>query len=180
MGDITLVKTTDRSLTHEERTALYSAMFGAYIDGLCESDKAEWKKFWSVVKGLAAGEVIKFTFKKIRNGKFHRKFFALLNFAFEAWEPDRVRQQYKGMPVQKNFERFRSDVTIAAGYYTQTFDLDGNMKLEAMSISFAKMDDTEFEKLYSAVADVILGKILTTYNGREELDEVIAEVLNFL
>jgi len=181
MGDITLVKTTDRELTHEERAVLYANLFGgAYINGLSEQDKAEWKKFWSLVKGLAAGEVIKFTFKKIRNGKFHRKFFALLNFAFEAWEPDRVRQQYKGMPVQKHFERFRSDVTIAAGYYIQTFDLDGNMKLEAMSISFARMDDLEFEKLYSAVVDVILGKILTTYQNREELDGVINEVMGFL
>lgn len=180
MGDITLVKTTDRTLSHAERTALYTAMFGAYIDGLSESDKAEWKKFWSVVKGLAAGEVVKFTFKKIRNGKFHRKFFSLLSFAYEAWEPDRVRQRYKGMPVQKNFERFRSDVTIAAGYYTQTFDLDGNMKLEAMSISFANMDDIEFEKLYSAVVDVILGKVLTTYSGRAELDQVLEKVMGYL
>ena len=180
MGDITLVKTTDRTLSHTERTALYTALFGAYIDGLNEIDKEEWKKFWSVVKGLAAGEVIRFTFKKIRNGKFHRKFFSLLGFAYEAWEPDRVRQQYKGMPVQKSFERFRSDVTIAAGYYTQTFDLDGNMKLEAMSISFANMDDIEFERLYSAVADVILNKVLTTYNGRAELDQVMQKVIGYL
>jgi hypothetical protein len=180
MAEITLVKTTDRTLTEQERTFLYDNLFGAYINGLSESDKADWKRFWSVIKGLSAGEVVKFTFKKIRNGKYHRKFFALLNFAYDAWEPDRVRQKYKGMAVQKNFERFRSDVTIAAGYYEQTFDLDGNMKLEAKSISFAKMDDIEFEKLYSAVANVILSKVLTTYKDRAELDNVVAEVMRFL
>lgn len=180
MADITIVKTTNRVLNDAERKALYDMLFGGYVDGLGEIDKADWKKLWQTVKGMEPGEVLKLSFKKIRNGKYHRKFFALLNFAFDAWEPGRQHKSYKGMPVAKNFERFRKDVVIQAGFYEQTFDLDGRMRLEAQSISFANMDDLEFEKVYSAVADVILQKVLITYQGREELDKVIQEVMGFL
>jgi lipoate synthase len=54
------------------------------------------------------------------------------------------------------------------------------MKLEAQSISFASMDDAEFEQVYSAVADVILQKVLVTYAGRDELDDVMRKVVGFL
>lgn len=147
---------------------------------MSQRDQAAYARFKSRLKNAEPGEVIEIEAKLPRNSKFHRKFFALLNLAFEAWEPDRVRQQYKGLPVQKNFERFRSDVTIAAGYFDQTFDLDGNMKLEAKSIKFASMDDADFEMLYSAVVDVVLGKILTTYKDRAELDDVVAQVMRFV
>lgn len=162
MANISLVKLPDGTLR-----------------GMSERDQLAYARFKSRLKNAEAGEVIEIEAKLPRNSRFHRKFFSLLNLAYEAWEPDRVRQQYKGLPVQKNFERFRSDVTIAAGFYIQTFDLEGNMKLEAKSISFANMEDDEFEQLYSAVVNVVLGKILTTYKDRGELDEVVAQVMRF-
>jgi len=180
MAEIDIVKTTDRQLTEQERTQLMSLLFGGYVNGLSEQDRDEWRIFWSTIKGMSAGEVIKFTFKKVRNGKFHCKFFALLRFAYQAWEPNRQHKQYKGMAVAKNFERFRKEVTILAGFYEQTFDLDGHMKLEALSISFASMDDIEFERLYSAVIDVILDKVLTGYKNRDELDVVLEQVMRFI
>jgi hypothetical protein len=69
---------------------------------------------------------------------------------------------------------------IQAGFYEQTFNLDGEMRLEAQSISFASMDDVQFEQVYSAVATVILEKVLTNYAGRDELDEVMNKVVGFL
>jgi hypothetical protein len=180
VAEINIVKTTDRTLTEKERMFLYQNLFGGYVDGLGDVDKADWKKLWETIKGLEQGEIIKISFKKVRNGKFHRRFFALLNFAFDAWDPDRQRKSYKGMPVTKNFDRFRKDVTIQAGFYEQTFNLDGEMRLEALSISFASMDDLEFEKVYSAVLDVILQKVLITYKDRDELDAVIEEAMRFM
>ncbi len=115
-----------------------------------------------------------------RNPKFHRKFFALLNLGFEAWEPGRKHKTHKGIPVSKNFEQFREDITILAGFYEQTFDLHGRLKLKAKSISFAKMEEPEFEQLYSAVADVLLEHVLTKYAGREELDSVVNQLMGFL
>jgi phenylpropionate dioxygenase-like ring-hydroxylating dioxygenase large terminal subunit len=179
MADITLVKTTDAELPEDERRAMMRVLFGEYLDGMSEDDKTAWKKFWNRVKRLEAGELVKVSFKIERNGKFHRKFFAMLNVGFEAWDPGRTHKTHKGMPVQKNFEQFREDVTILAGFYEQTFDLQGRLVLKAKSISFANMEQAEFERVYSAVADVLLNHVLTNYT-RADLDEVVEKVLRFL
>lgn len=150
------------------------------LGGLCEPDKVAYKRFKSRLKNLEVGELITFDVKLPRNSKYHRKFFAMLNLAYEMWEPNRKWKSYKGVAVQKNFERFRSDVLIQAGYYSQTFDLDGNMKLEPISISFAAMDDIAFERVYSSCLDVLLEKVLITYKDRAEVDAVIEKMMGFI
>lgn len=114
---------------------------------------------------------------KKRNYKFHKKLFALLDIGFDAFEPP--TQEYKGLPVQKNFKRFRKDVTIAAGFYEAVADINGNVRLEAKSISFAKMEENEFEQLYSKVADVLLQKVLKNYT-RPDLDRVVNNILGMV
>lgn len=150
------------------------------LDGFLGEDKTAYKRFKARLAKLEVGELITFDVKLPRNGKYHRKFFAMLNLGFEMWEPQRKNKSYKGVAVAKNFERFRSDVLIQAGYYSQTFDLDGNMKLEAASISFASMDEIAFERVYGACLDVLLRKILITYKDRAEVDSVIEKMLGFI
>lgn len=125
---------------------------------------------------LKVGQGVRVKVTRMRNYKFHRKLFALLNVAFDAWEP--LALEYKGEKVAKNFERFRSDVTVLAGYYEATVNLRGETRLEPKSISFSSMDQDEFEKLYSAVIDVVLQRILTNYT-RDDLDNVVEQVLRF-
>jgi hypothetical protein len=122
------------------------------------------------------GQVIHADFKQMRNVKFHRKFFAMLNLGFDAWEPPAI--EHNGLPCVKNRERFRKDCLIAAGFCDVVVNLMGTAKAEAKSISFASMDDTEFERVYSAVADVLLRRVLTTYT-RADLDRVVDEMLAF-
>jgi len=90
-----------------------------------------------------------------------------------------VRKSYKGRVMEKNREQFREDILILAGFYEQTFDLKGRMRLRAKSISFAKMDDSEFERVYQSVVTVLLREVLTTYKDRAELDAVVERVLGF-
>lgn len=125
---------------------------------------------------LKLGATVTATVRQPRNVRFHRKFWALLNVAYDAWEP--VGKEYKGQPVQKNFEQFRRDVTILAGYYESTYTLKGDVRLVPKSISFASMDEDEFGKLYSAIIDVILSRILTNYT-KDDLDNVVENVLRF-
>lgn len=150
------------------------------LDGFSPDDKKSWRRFWRHLMKLEPGEMAQAEMMFPRNSKFHRKFFALLNIGFDAWEPPRKRRTYKGMPVQKNFDQFREDVIISAGFYDQTFDLRGRMKVKAKSISFAKMDDVEFERVYSAVADVLLGGVLVGYASRDELDRVVDQIMGFV
>ena len=149
------------------------------LRGMSDRDQAAYNRFRSRLKKAEPGEVIEIDAKLPRNSRFHRKFFALLNLGFDHWEPGRKHKQYKGMPVAKNFDHFRKEVTILAGFYEQTFDLEGNMKLEAKSISFASMEDDEFEAVYSAVLNVLLEKVFIRYAGRAEVDHVIEQIMRF-
>lgn len=149
------------------------------LKGMSDRDQLAYNRFRSRLKNAHPGEVIEIEAKLPRNSRFHRKFFALLNLGFEHWEPGRKHKQYKGMPVAKNFDHFRKEVTIIAGFYEQTFDLDGNMKLEAKSISFASMEEPEFEEVYSAVMNVLLDKVFSRYSGRAEVDQIIEKIMGF-
>jgi len=147
------------------------------LDGMGEDARKAWRKFWGRVVKMEPGEIVEVEMVFTRNPHFHRKFFALLTVGFEAWHPDAV---HKGQLVAKNFEQFRGDVIILAGYYTQTWNLDGVVTVRPQSMSFAAMDDAKFEKLYSAVADVLLARVLSNYKDRAELDAVVDKMLEFL
>lgn len=126
---------------------------------------------------LKTGAAVRATVKQQRNPRFHRKFMALLNLAFDAWEP--AEAMYKGQIVGKNFDQFRRDVTILAGHYEMVVNLKGETRLTAKSISFANMDENEFSDLYNAACNVILQRILTTYT-RDDLDAVIDRLMGFI
>jgi hypothetical protein len=178
MAQISIVRTNADMPDDKSMEAVRAFLFDC-IRGLRDEDEKAWRKLWRWISKLEAGELCNIEFKFPRNSKFHRKLFALLLVGFEAWEPGRKHKTYKGIPIAKNFEQFREDITILAGFFEQTFTLRGEMRLRAKSISFAKMDDAEFESLYSAVADVLLDRVLTAYKGREELDDVVDRIMRF-
>ena len=125
---------------------------------------------------LKLGAGVTATVKQQRNPKHHRKFFALLNLAFEAWEPEAL--EYKGERVGKNFDQFRNDLVVLAGHYEMAVNMRGEVRLTAKSISFGSMAQAEFDALYSSVVNVVLAKILTRYT-RDDLDNVINQLLSF-
>jgi hypothetical protein len=49
----------------------------------------------------------------------------------------------------------------------------------AKSISYAALDDAQFEELYSAVIDVLLREVCTRYAGRAELEAVAEKFMGF-
>lgn len=127
---------------------------------------------------IKPGETVHSEFKKMRNSGFHRQLFALLNLAFEYWEPGELDCKY-GCP-EKNFDRFRKDLIILAGFYEPVVRLDGSTRIEAKSISFGRMDDTEFEKLYSAILNVILKRINVLRDmTSDEVNDLVDRVLQF-
>lgn len=119
--------------------------------------------------------------KRQRNAKFHRKYFAMLKVAYDAWEPDEPLPEYEkwGTPA-KNFDKFRKDVQIVCGYCTPVYSIKkGEIRMEADSISFAKMDDVAFAELYDKVATYLLGKFLKRYT-RDDLDRVVEQMIGFV
>lgn len=141
---------------------------------------------------VRTGEIISCEFTKPRNPQFHRKFFALLNLAYEYWEPDGglmpqqelfgitglakyiaakvggvdaqalaneyVTMQITGRSekypaVEKDFELFREWIIAESGHSELKQTPRGIVK-KAKSISFARMDETEFNGLYKSVFNV--------------------------
>ena len=126
------------------------------------------------------GAVIRADYKEMRNGQFFRKFWALMNLAYDLWADGMEHQEYQGRKVLPEFERFRKDVLILAGFFRPVFDVSGEMRLEADSLQWASMDEEKFEKVYSACIDVILAKVLSHKKlTREVLDAAINNVMRF-
>lgn len=130
---------------------------------------------------LKSGEGAWVEVKKCRNPKFHRKFFALLNLAFEAWEPEEGAKEYRGQAIAKNFDRFREDVTILAGHYEATYNIRGDVRLRAKSIAFGSMDDFEFNDLYRDVFNVCWDMVLkkARYESPEQVEQILNNLLAF-
>lgn len=125
---------------------------------------------------LKAGAGVKVTITRHNNVAFHRKLFALANYAFDCWEPG--TKEYKGQPIEKNFDQFREDITILAGFYTTQFRLDGSFRHIADSWSFARMDDDKKERLYNGIINAVLKYVLRD-TTRADLDAVVEQLLRF-
>ena len=128
---------------------------------------------------IGQGEAIRCKFSKARNLAFHRKYFALMNLAFEHWNPPIDNIKYRGQPIEKNFDKFRGDITIMAGFYTSTCNIKGDVQLLPKSISFGSMNEDDFNDLYSKTIDVLIKKVMTNYS-KEDVISVIDEIVEFV
>ena len=136
----------------------------------------ENKESEDYLSSLKLGDAVLLGVTRPRNYDYLKKYFALLNFAYEHAEFADV--EYKGQKVEPNFNEFRANLSILAGFYTPVYDLQGAVHLRAKSVSFAQMDSEEFERLYDKTITVIMRKVLVNYS-RTEIDEVVNRLLEF-
>jgi len=129
---------------------------GTYLKPCFSSDNDEIKRY-----KFKVGEMYQIEISKPRNVLFHRKYFALLNLVFE-------NQEYF-----TEFETFRRYIIIKSGYYTKTVTPKGDF-YDAKSISFAAMDNVEFEKLFDKTLNVVIAEFLPLTK-----DEIKAEIAEF-
>lgn len=102
-----------------------------------EFDKLEKAKFID-------GELYEVEINKKRNIKFHRKFFALINICYE-------NQEY-----YKDIEDLRKELIIGAGFSREVVTHHGEIKREALSLSFSSMDEIKFEEVYGRVLTEVM------------------------
>jgi len=103
------------------------------------------------------GEVYEVDIKLSRNPAFHRKVFAFFNFCFAHWKGNNEFQC-----EQKQFDVFRANLTVLAGYYDSFYSIKGEPRIEAKSISYSSMKQEDFEMLYSALIQAALKNIFKT------------------
>ncbi|WVH05527.1 hypothetical protein KKJFFJLC_00050 [Vibrio phage vB_VpaS_PGB] len=99
--------------------------------------------------------------KLVRNPAFLRKAMAFFRFCFDHWSGSNV---HEFCSEKEQFDRFRKDLTILAGFYVQSVRLDGTMRTEAESLSFASMSEERFQECYSALIQAALKHIFKTYD----------------
>jgi hypothetical protein len=134
---------------------------GVFV-GMTEEDQRKYEAFGKKRSAMEPGEMVKVKVSYPRSLGYHRRFMAMLRFAFEQWEPEKSRKRmtYKGMPIHKDFERFRKDIVILAGYGEAKYDARGRVSIDAQSIAFDNMEEDEFRHVYAAVFEVIFTNIL--------------------
>lgn len=152
---------------------------------LMPSSEADAEK----INNLPDGEAFRCAFTRPRNMGFHRKYFALLDVLYQCFEPVPPPRP-EGMPLakwekimaesppQKNRDRFRKDIAIATGHHELVVNIRGEVRAEARSISFAKMDEAEFAQLYSMTIDYGLARIAKD-RSRAELENWVNQILDF-
>lgn len=119
------------------------------------------------LKKIKVGSVVKARIVQPRNVKFHRKFFAMINAAWDCL----TEQQRKNL---RSKEAFREQLLIISGFSEPMFDLNGNKFLErAKSISFAKMDEPAFNEVYNRVLDTILTLLVAEGVSEDEFNNIL-------
>ncbi|WIO41086.1 DUF1367 family protein [Klebsiella electrica] len=94
---------------------------------------------------------------------------------------DRVAERRAGsISICKSFDAYRSWVIVEAGHYDAIQLPDGTLKKHPRSISFASMDETEFQELYKASLDVLWRWILSrSFNSQIEVENAANQLLSF-
>ena len=112
-------------------------------------------------KKIRAGDSVVAELTVPRSLGFHKKFFALVRYTFHHMNEDLVDK----FPSE---EALRLELILQAGYWSKHVTMGGKEVIYPQSIRFDKMDQHEFEKLYSAVLDVVL-KWFVSWVDHDEL-----------
>ncbi|EKO3565450.1 DUF1367 family protein [Vibrio metschnikovii] len=95
----------------------------------------------------------------------------------------KLREKRSSYATEKSFLAYRRWVVVEAGFYSVIMLPNGAIRKEPKSISFANMDDHEFNELYRASFNVIWNQIVRPggYLGSEaEMENVVNQMLGYV
>ena len=114
------------------------------------------------LNGLGQGEMVRVRLTKPRNLKHHRKFFSMMQLVF---------QNQERFPTM---DHLLTAVKIEAGLYEDApIDVNGRLVYIPKSISFARMDQFQFDDFYMR-AIAACCRLLPHLNAEDIEQEVIA------
>lgn len=116
------------------------------------------------------GETYTADIKLTRNPKFHRKVMAFFGFCFEHWCAERAGLGSADETTQ--FNRFRKDLTILAGFYDTVTNIRGEVRAEAKSLSYAQMEQEEFERCYSSLINAAIKHVFAGTKDQQILNQL--------
>lgn len=121
-------------------------------------------------KRLKPDTVVKCKISNPRNYEHHKKFFALVRLTFDNL-PCNLAEIWEIHNEEDMLRRFKRDL----GYYISTYNERGEREIEYQSISFAAMEQHEFERFYNQCVDLVLYKYIKGIDRKD----LITEIENF-
>lgn len=119
------------------------------------------------MKRFKTGGAYEVEIKQIRNYDFHRKVFAFLNFCF-----DHYVSRLDCSVHERQFEVFRDELTVNAGYYDEFWTLKGTLRIEAKSISYASMSQEEFEQYYNSLINAAIKLVFNNTKDQNIINQL--------
>lgn len=111
---------------------------------------------------IKKGQAVECSVKVLRNYKLLKKFWAMINTAFNFLSP--AQREF----FHDSVDGFRCTIEVAAGYYDEFYDVTRRAWIQKpKSIAFDKMDEAEFDKLYEDVVNIVF-KLFLPHVDRDE------------
>lgn len=122
---------------------------------------------YELKKRLKVGTIVKCKVSNPRNYEHHKKFFALVRLTFENL-PSNLMEKFKIRNEQDMLKRFKRDL----GYFSTHINERDECEIEYQSISFASMEQIEFEKFYTECVDLVVYQYLSGIDKEDLLNEL--------
>lgn len=133
------------------------------IQGLVPCDDNDFE----VKKRLKIGETYEVSVVRFRNYQFHKKYFAMINCAWEYLDERQTR-------FFRSKEVFRKTMEVSAGHCEKIYSVRMKSWIDIpKSIAFNKMSATEFEDLYNEVRAQIFSLALDHISEEEFTNALI-------
>ena len=141
------------------RMDIYCMVTDSGLVPMYDSDLEERKK-------LKRGDRVLCRITKPRNYEFHKKFFALVRLTYE-----NLPEHLHSMLRIRSEEDMLTSIKLELGYADKLW-YSGKQIAVPKSISFAAMDQAEFERFFARAVDLVLTLYLRGTDRKELLDEV--------
>lgn len=125
------------------------------------------------INQLSMDETFTTEVRKMRNSKYHRKYFALLQALLDNM-PDDVKERRNVNTI----EGLLIDLKLLLGHYELRVTQEGNAVFIPKSISFAAMDQLEFQKFYSRTIDIALQYYLIG-SDNDAIERMVGAIIGF-
>lgn len=135
-------------------------LFRKTLSGLKPADEGAEE----AMRKLPLDKIVAVKIKRPRNLGHHRKFFALLKLVYENQE------------LYESEAALLAAIKIATGHCVPITLVSGQKAFIPSSISFASLDQTEFEKFWDKVCNLVCAKIIPNLNRHELEAEIMTMV----
>ena len=118
-----------------------------------------------LLDSISRGEVVQAKISRPRNGAHHRKFFAMIQIVV-------ANSDYE------NSDQVLHLLKLKLGYFEQVINTNGQVTYLPRSISFAKMDQSNFNEFYNQSINIVLRDFLTDWKN-SDIENAINEIIRF-